>query len=86
VIILSVKSIYKKELLKEIEDLSPIEIKKVLKVVHVVKEEMLVRKRVDKREILKCAGMLKSLRPKEEKIFDEAISRRSLFGDRLVNL
>jgi len=83
---LSVKSVYKEELLKEIEDLSPIEIKKVLKVLHVVKEEMLVRKRVDKREILKYAGMLNGLRLKEEKIFNEAISRRTLFGDRPVNL
>ncbi len=83
---MSVRSTYKKELLKEIEDLSPIEIKRVLNVLHVVKEEMLVRKRVDKREILKCAGMLKNLRPKEEKIFNEAVSRKSLFGHRPVNL
>ncbi len=83
---MSVKSVYKKELLKEVEDLSPVEIKKVLKILHVVKEEILVRERVDKQEILKYAGMLKGLKPEEEKVFDEAISRRSLFGDRIKKL
>lgn len=83
---LSVKSVYKKELLKEVDDLSPAEMKKIIKILHVVKEEILIKKRVDKQEILKYAGMLKGLGSEKEKVFDDVISRRSLFMGRNVNL
>lgn len=83
---LSVKSVYKKELLKEVDDLSPAEMKKIIKILHVVKEEILIKKRVDKQEILKYAGMLKGLGSEKEKVFDNVISRRSLFMGRNVNL
>ncbi|MBI5750434.1 MAG: hypothetical protein HZA00_15060 [Nitrospinae bacterium] len=83
---MSVKSVYKKELLKEVDDLSPSEMKKIIKILHVVKEEILIKKRVDKQEILKYAGMLKSLGSEKEKVFDDVISRRSLFMGRNVNL
>ena len=83
---LSVKSAYKKELLKEVDDLSPDEMKKIIKILHVVKEEILIKKRVDKQEILKYAGMLKGLGSEKEKVFDDVISRRSLFMGRNVNL
>jgi len=86
VIELSVKSVYKKELLKEVDDLSPAEMKKIIKILHVVKEEILIKKRVDKQEILKYAGMLKGLGSEKEKVFDNVISRRSLFMGRNVNL
>jgi hypothetical protein len=86
VIELSVKSAYKKELLKEVDDLSPVEMKKIIKILHVVKEEILIKKRVDKQEILKYAGMLKGLGSEKEKVFDDVISRRSLFMGRNVNL
>jgi len=86
VIELSVKSVYKKELLKEVDDLSPAEMKKIIKILHVVKEEILIKKRVDKQEILKYAGMLKGLGSEKEKVFDDVISRRSLFMGRNVNL
>ena len=83
---MSVKSVYKKELLKEVDDLSPAEMKKIIKILHVVKEEILIKKRVDKQEILKYAGMLKGLGSEKEKVFDDVISRRSLFMGRNVNL
>lgn len=83
---MSVKSVYKKELLKEVDDLSPAEMKKIIKILHVVKEEILIKKRVDKQEILKYAGMLKGLGSEKEKVFDNVISRRSLFMGRNVNL
>ncbi len=83
---MSVKSVYKKELLKEVDDLSPAEMKKIIKILHVVKKEILIKKRVDKQEILKYAGMLKGLGSEKEKVFDDVISRRSLFMGRNVNL
>lgn len=83
---MSAKSAYKEELLEEIDNLSPSEMKKIIKILHVVKEEILVKKRVDKQEILKYGGMLKSLGSEKEKVFDDVISRRSLFMGRNVNL
>jgi len=74
-----VKAIYENEVLKPLEKLDLKEGEEV---------EIEVRGRgiaVGKRGILRYAGILKDLSEEEEKLFQEAVKRRSLF-DRALKL
>jgi predicted DNA-binding antitoxin AbrB/MazE fold protein len=67
-----VKAVYENETLKPLEKLELEEGEEV--------EIELKRRKELKRDILRYAGILKDLNEEEEKIFQEAVKRRSLFG------
>jgi len=71
---MGIKAVYKNEVLKPMERLD-------LKEGEEVVIEMKERKAFGRKEdILRYAGILKDLSEEEEKIFREAVKRRSLFG------
>ena len=74
---------YEKQLLDEISGLSAHEMARVLKLVHLVKEEFLKPKgTAEKESIMDFAGCLRDISPKETELFDEAINRRQMFDSR----
>jgi predicted DNA-binding antitoxin AbrB/MazE fold protein len=74
-----VKARYEDKVLKPLEEL---ELKEGEEVEIEVKEKRVLG---GKGEILRYAGLLKDMNEEEEKIFEEAVKRRSLFG-RVLNL
>jgi predicted DNA-binding antitoxin AbrB/MazE fold protein len=76
---ISVKARYEDKVLKPLEEL---ELKEGEEVEIEVKEKRVLG---GKGEILRYAGLLKDMNEEEEKIFEEAVKRRSLFG-RVLNL
>lgn len=70
--IIRVKAVYENKILKPLEKLELEEGEEV--------EIELKRREGKKRDILRYAGILKDLSEEEEKIFQEAVKRRSLFG------
>ena len=79
------KSRYEAELLAELKGLPEEEQAKLLRLIRFLKEEILPRGG-DKKAILRHAGLLADLSPEEEERFEEAVRRRSLFGERSVRL
>jgi len=75
--IIRVKAVYENKILKPLEKLELEEGEEV--------EIELKRREEKKRDILRYAGILKDLSEEEEKIFQEAVKRRSLF-DRALKL
>jgi len=67
-----VKAVYENKILKPLEKLELEEGEEV--------EIELKRKGEQKRDILSYAGILKDLSEEEERIFQAAVKRRSLFG------
>lgn len=82
------KSRYEGELMGELRGLSEAEQAKLLKLVRFLKEEVFEEPlpRVEKEAVLRHAGLLSDLTPEEERRFEEATRRRSLFGRRRVRL
>lgn len=72
-----VKAVYENKILKPLEKLELEEGEEV--------ELELKRKGEQKRDILRYAGILKDLSEEEERLLQEAVKRRSLFG-RTLNL
>ncbi|HUV80422.1 MAG TPA: antitoxin AF2212-like protein [Candidatus Bathyarchaeia archaeon] len=70
--IIRVKAVYENKILKPLEKLELEEGEEV--------EIELKRREGKKRDILRYAGILKDLSEEEERIFQEAVKRRSLFG------
>ncbi|MFH0775899.1 MAG: hypothetical protein V2A53_10540 [bacterium] len=87
---MAVKSKYETQLWQEIQGLKESELLKVVKLVHFFKEEfvgeMVGKKKRNKADIMKYAGLLKDFNAEEEAIFDEATKRCSLFGERGISL
>lgn len=78
---------HKQQLLNEVKGLPGTDIAKIVKIVHLIKEDILEKKvKRTGRNILRYAGMLKDLTDKESKVFDEAIERRKLFGGRKIKI
>jgi len=78
---------YEQQLLNEVKDLPAADIKRIVKIVHLIKEESLERKVIRPRKnIMQYAGLLKDLTEKESKVFDEAVKRKALFGGRAVKI
>lgn len=78
---------YEQQLLNEVKGLLGSDIARIVKIVHLIKEEIIEKKvqglRVD---ILQYAGMLQDLTDAESKVFDEEIERKSLFGNRKIKI
>ena len=70
--IIRVKAVYENKILKPLEKLELEEGEEV--------EIELKRREGKKRDILRYAGILKDLSEEEEKLFQEAVKRKSLFG------
>lgn len=87
---MAAKSKYEVQLWQEIQGLKDSELLKVVKLVHSFKEELVGKKvsskRRNKTDIMKYAGLLKDISPEEERLFDEATKRRSLFAKRRISL
>jgi len=78
---------HKQQLLNEVKGLPGTDIAKIVKIVHLIKEDILEKKvKRTRRNILHFAGMLKDLTDKESKVFDEAVERRRLFGGRKIKI
>lgn len=81
------KMSYEQQLINEVKDLPAADIKKIIKIVHLIKEEIIERKVIRHRQnIMQYAGLLKDLTEKESKVFDEAVKGKSLFGGRAVEI
>ncbi|MBI3460445.1 hypothetical protein HY009_05905 [Candidatus Acetothermia bacterium] len=82
------KSLYEGELLAELQELSEAEQAKLLKLIRFLKEEILQESSdlSDKAVILRHAGLLAGLSPEAEQRFMQAVSRRTLFGNRQIRL
>lgn len=78
---------HKQQLLNEVKGLPGTDIAKIVKIVHLIKEDILEKKvKRTGRSILQYAGMLEDLTDKESKVFDEAVERRRLFGGRKIKI
>ena len=78
---------HKQQLLNEVKGLPGTDIAKIVKIVHLIKEDILEKKvKRTGKNILQFAGMLKDLTDKESKVFDEAVERRRLFGGRKIKI
>jgi predicted DNA-binding antitoxin AbrB/MazE fold protein len=73
-----VKAVYENKILKPLEKLE-------LEEGEEVELELKRKDQEQKRDILRYAGILKDLSEKEERLFQEAVKRRSIFG-RTLNL
>jgi len=74
---------YEQQLLEEIKGLSAKEIERLLKLVHLVREEFMKPKTTDEAaSIMSFAGCLHDLKTEDEAVFDQAITRRSMFAGR----
>lgn len=81
------KTVYEQQLLNEVKGLPGSDIARIVKIVHLIKEEIIEKKEKGlRKDILQYAGMLKDLTPVESEVFDEAAQRRSLFGGRKINI
>jgi hypothetical protein len=74
---------YEQQLFDEINGLSAYEMERLLKLVHLVREEFIrPRAVIETPSIMSFAGCLKDLKGDEEAVFDNAIARRSLFAEK----
>ncbi|KCZ70967.1 hypothetical protein ANME2D_02996 [Candidatus Methanoperedens nitroreducens] len=71
---------YEKLLLKEIQELSDSDLRKVIKTVHFFKEEILKEKRGDVTEVLKLAGIWKDMPQDKLEIFSNILKEREKFS------
>jgi len=87
---MAVKSKYEAQLWQEVKGLKEPEFLKVIKLVRFFKEEFVEKevskKSANKADIMKYAGLLKDFSKEEERVFDEATKRRSLFAERKTSL
>jgi len=75
------KTSYEQQLLNEVKGLPGSDIARIVKIVHLIKEEIIEKKEKGfRKDILQYAGMLKDLTAVESEVFDEAAQRRSLLG------
>jgi len=72
---------YENILLKEIHGLSEMELFKVIKTIHFIKEEILNGKRENVDEVLKFAGIWRDLPQRELDIFSDIIKERDKFSE-----
>lgn len=78
---------YEKQLLNEVKGLPGGDIARIVKIVHLIKEEILEKKvKGTKTNIMQYAGILKDLTDEEATVFNEAANRRSLFADRKIKI
>ncbi len=75
------KNKYENILLKEIHGLSDMELFKVIKTIHFLKEEILKGKRENVEEVLKFAGIWKDLPQRELDIFSDIMKEREKFSE-----
>lgn len=74
---------YEQQLFDEIKGLSAYEMERLLKLVHLVREEFIKpRAVVEAPSIMSFAGCLSDLKSGEEAVFDNAIARRSMFAEK----
>ncbi|MBI2355372.1 MAG: hypothetical protein HYV06_10140 [Deltaproteobacteria bacterium] len=74
---------YEQQLLEEIKGLSAHEMERLLKLVHLVREEFMKPKAtVEAASIMSFAGCLSDLKAEDEAVFDQASARRSMFAER----
>ncbi len=69
-------------IIKEIHGLSDLELFKVIKTIHFLKEEILKGKQENVEEVLKFAGIWKALPQKELDIFSDIMKEREKFSER----
>ncbi len=73
---------YEQQLFDEIKGLSAFEIERVLKLVHLVREEFIrPHDAVETPSIMSFAGCLSDLKDEEAAAFDSAIARRKMFAE-----
>jgi len=76
------RTMYEQKLFDEIQGLSLYEMERLIKLVHLVREEFIrPQKTVEAASIMSFAGCLRDLKDEEEVVFDGAIARRSMFAD-----
>ncbi len=75
------KNRYKNILLKEIQGLSELELSKIVKTIHFLKEEIIKEKRGNVGDILKFAGIWKKMSRKELNIFSEILKEHEKFSE-----
>jgi hypothetical protein len=73
---------YEQQLFEEIKGLSAYEMERLLKLVHLVREEFIKPQAMDEpASIMSFAGCLRDLKAEDEVVFDLAIARRSMFAE-----
>lgn len=81
------KMSFEQQLLNEVKGLHREDIARIVKIVHLIKKELLEKKvKVLRKDILQYAGILKDLTAEEAMVFNEAVKRKSLFGARTLKL
>lgn len=75
------KNRYENILLKQIHGLSDLELFKVIKTIHFLKEEILKGKQENVGEVLKFAGIWSKMPQRELDIFSEIIKEREKFSE-----
>ncbi len=75
------KNRYENILLKEIHGLSDLELSKVIKTIHFLREEILKGKQENVEEVLKFAGIWKDLPQREQDIFSDIMKEREKFSE-----
>lgn len=76
------RTMYEQQLLEELKGLSAQEMGRLLKLVHLVREEFMPSKPAAAQSVADFAGCLKELSGAELSSFEEATRRRSLFAER----
>lgn len=77
----------KQRLLQEINDLEQQDIEKLIRMIHVMKKEILKKDKKDTNDsILNYAGMLQDMSDEEIANYHNAIQRRNMFESRDVNI
>jgi len=78
---------YEQQLHEEMKGLSAHEIERLLKLVHLVREEFMKPKTTaEAASIMSFAGCLGDLKAEDETVFDQAVARRSMFTERSQTL
>jgi len=75
------KNKYENILLKEIQGLSERDLSKIVKTLHVLKEEIIKEKHGNVLDILKFAGIWKKMSRKELNVFSEILKEREKFSE-----
>ncbi len=77
------ENIQKEEILKEIKGLSHRDLKKIVRMIHFMKKEILREEREKAHvRIMDYAGILADLSPEETEHFTNAVQRKIMFGGR----
>lgn len=76
------RTMYEQQLLEELKGLSAQEIGRLLKLVHLVREEFMPSKPTAAQSVTDFAGCLQDLSGTDLSSFEEATRRRSLFAER----